>query len=264
MKKRSNTGITVIIIAKDEEKIIGKALESILWVDEILVAIDPRTTDNTADIARKYKTKVIKLSRVGDFSSRKNLLHNMASCEWVFYLDADERATPELASEIKTVIYGQGGSERVAYTIPRRNILLGYELRHGGWWPDRVLRLMKKSALRGWRGELHEQPEIDGEVGDLKNPMIHITHRSLAEMVEKTNKWSEIEARLMFEANHPPMNIFRFLSAMFREFWYRGVLKLGFLDGIVGVIEIIYQVFSRFISYAKLWEMQNKNESRDL
>lgn len=79
-------------------------------------------------------------------------------------------------------------------------------------------------------------------------------------MVEKTNIWSEIEAKLLYDSGHPKMNIFRFFSAGFREAWYRGVVKLGFLDGTVGIIEIIYQTFSRLITYSKLWELQLKNK----
>jgi len=256
--------LSVIIIAKDEEKMIGGALSSVSWADEVIVAVDPRTKDKTAQIARKFKAKVLHLAKVGNFSSRKNFVHKKASYSWVLYLDADERITPKLASEIKKVITkGKNEDEKAAFVIPRRNILLGKEMKHGGWWPDGVLRLIKKDALEGWEGELHEQPRIIGKIGELKNYMIHISHRSLSEMLAKTNDWSEIEARLMFEAGHPKMTVLRFLSAMFREFCYRGIVKLGFLDGTVGVIEIIYQVFSRFISYAKLWEMQN-NARRNL
>ena len=124
-----------------------------------------------------------------------------------------------------------------------------------------MARLIRKDKLRGYQGELHEQPVIDGSVGKLKNYFVHTTHESLTEMVEKTNKWSEIEARLMLAAHHPPMNIGRFFTAVFREFWYRAILRAGFLDGPVGIIEIIYQCFSRFVSYAKLYELQMNNKS---
>ena len=77
-------------------------------------------------------------------------------------------------------------------------------------------------------------------------------------MIDKTNKWSEIEAKLLYDSGHPPMNVWRFSTAGFREFWYRGVRKLGFLDGTEGVIEVMYQVYSRLITYTKLWEMQLK------
>jgi hypothetical protein len=179
---------------------------------------------------------------------------------WIQNGNSDEDVTPTLKNMILQVI---GSNEFAGYAIPRRNIFLGHEMKWGGWSPDFVLRLIKKDKLEGWYGELHEQPKINGTICHLKEPLIHVSHRNLTEMVEKTNKWSEVEAKLMFTSGHPKMNIFRFCSAGFREFWYRGVRHLGFLDGTVGIIEIIYQTFSRLITYSKLWELQLKNESRN-
>ena len=169
--------------------------------------------------------------------------------------------TEELRREIEKIAdtkISNLKSQISAYAIPRRNKFLGHIMHWGGWYPDYVLRLIKKDKLKGWFGELHEQPLIDGDVGHLKQPLLHDSHRSLREMVEKTNKWSEIEAKLLYDSGHPKMNFFRFCSAAFREFWYRGVMHLGFLDGTVGVIEIIYQMYSRLITYSKLWELQLK------
>ncbi|KKQ51250.1 MAG: Lipopolysaccharide biosynthesis glycosyltransferase, partial [Microgenomates group bacterium GW2011_GWC1_38_12] len=150
----------------------------------------------------------------------------------------------------------RNSAETVIYAIPRKNIILGRELRHGGWWPDYVKHLVRKNALKGWKGDLHEEPVFEGNLEYLKGALVHLKHDNLSEMVEKTNDWSNIEAKLMFEAKHPPMNILRFSSAMFREFWLRMIKQMAFLDGSEGIIYAIYQVYSRFISYAKLWEMQ--------
>ena len=133
-------------------------------------------------------------------------------------------------------------------------------MKHCGLWPDFVLRLIKKDKLKGWYGELHEQPIIDGEISHLKEPFVHIKHKNLSDMVDKTNEWSEIEAKLMYDAHHPKMNMFRFASAGFREFWKRMILQVAFLDGTEGVIYGMYQVFSRLISYSKLWEMQLRSK----
>jgi len=251
---RRNT-ISAIIIAKNADGLIEDCLKSIKWVDEI-VLVDDASTDKTISIAKKHNALVVN-NKSDSFARRREKGARMASGEWLLFIDTDERVTPALKKEIlKETREGNVDS----YAIPRQNIFLGRKMRWGGWWPDYVLRLIKKGSLESYTGDLHEQPVIKGSTAKLKNYFIHITHRSLSEMVEKTNKWSEIEARLMFEAKHPPMNVRRFATAMLREFWYRAVLKLGFLDGLVGVIEIIYQMFSRFISYAKLWEMQNKTK----
>ncbi|QQG47034.1 MAG: glycosyltransferase family 2 protein [Candidatus Woesebacteria bacterium] len=245
--------ISSIIIAKNEEKMIKDCINSLHWTDEIIV-IDNNSTDKTVSIAKNLGAKIFKFKSDADkghFAEIREYAATKANSEWLLYIDADERVPENLKKEIM-----QLNLKDEAYAIPRKNNLLGHDMSWGGWYPDYVLRLIKKDKLKGFAGVLHEQPIIDGEVGKLKNPLYHITHQSITEMIEKTNNWSEIEGRLMYDAGHPPMNIPRFASAMFREFWYRAILKFGFLDGPIGIIEIIYQVFSRFISYSKLYELQ--------
>jgi glycosyltransferase involved in cell wall biosynthesis len=247
--------VSAIIIAKDEEKMIPKCLASLAWVDEILV-IDTGSTDKTIEIAKKAGAKVIRYATGKTFSDWRSYGLKIATGDWILYIDADERVTEELKNEIMQTINTTYNIRYTCFAIPRRNVVLGQELKHGGWWPDYVKRLYKKESLKGWKGELHEEPIFKGDIGHLINPMMHIKHETFSEMVDKTNNWSEIEAKLMFDANHPPMNIPRFLSAMFREFWDRMIVKKAFLDGKVGIMFATYQVFSRFVSYAKLWEMQ--------
>lgn len=242
MNKNTNlntiTVSAIILVGGNyDKKLLKKCLDSVSWCDEVV----------------KVETDKVK----GSFSEWRNEGAKKAKGDWLFYIDTDEEVTPDLKSEIEFTINNLQFTNS-AYAIPRKNKLLGREMHWGGWWPDFVLRLIRKDKLKGWFGELHEQPLIDGEVDYLKNPLKHDSHRNLHDMVEKTNKWSEIEAKLLYDSGHPKMNIFRFCSAAFREFWKRGVLKMGFLDGKVGVIEIIYQIYSRLITYSKLWELQIK------
>ena len=227
----------IILVGGNYDKtLLGKCLDSISWCDEIV----------------KIETDGIG----GSFADWRNLGAKRAKGNWLFYVDSDEVVSSNLKEMMLQVT---ASNEFSAYAIPRRNIFLGHVMRWGGWWPDFVVRLIKKDKLKGWFGELHEQPEITGNICHLKEPLIHESHRGLSEMVEKTNRWSEIEAKLLYDSGHPKMNVFRFFSAGFRETWYRGFVKLGFLDGTVGVIEIIYQTFSRLITYSKLWEIQLKH-----
>lgn len=238
MEKKMKQSISAIILVGGNynEALLKKCLDSVSWCDEII----------------QVKTEGIK----GSFAEWRNEGEKLANSNWIFYIDTDEEVSRELKAEIISAVENEKYS---AYAIPRKNKLLGHVMRWGGWYPDYVLRLIKKDKFKGWFGELHEQPLIDGEVGHLKNPLLHDSHRNLHDMVEKTNKWSEIEAKLLYDSGHPKMNFWRFSSAAFREFWYRGVVKLGFLDGTAGVIEIIYQVYSRLITYSKLWELQIKS-----
>lgn len=245
--------LSAVVIAKDEERKIEECFKSVKWADEVIL-IDTGSTDKTIDIANKHGVSVTQYEK-GGYSDWRNKGLAKASGDWILYVDADERVTPELRKEISELI-NKTSHQYLSFAIPRRNIILGREMKHGGWWPDYAKRLYKKNDLVKWEGDLHEEPVVKGEMGHLENPFIHEKHDNLGEMVEKTNERSEIEAKLMYDANHPPMNIFRFITAMAREFWLRMIKKVAFLDGTEGIIYALYQVYSKFISYAKLWEMQ--------
>lgn len=249
--------ISAIVLSQDNEVLIEDCLKSLNWVNEIII-VDTGSKDKTIDIAAKYPTKVFAAPK-GSFSDWRNFGAKVAKGEWLLYIDTDERVTSELKKEIEDILSLKdvGGVEKVAYAIPRRNNLLGRDMRHGGWWPDYVLRLINKKYLVSWQGDLHEQPKVKGEIGKLKSPLYHISHRSLTEMMDKTNTWSDIEAELLYKAGHPPMAWWRFFTVGAREFINRGIIKLGFLDGAIGVIEVFYQIYSRMITYAKLWELQS-------
>src|SRR3990167_11284054 len=243
--------ISAIILTKNSEKMIPDCLRSLAWIDETLV-IDDESKDRTVQVARKNGARVLKTVG-GSFSDRRNYGAINAKGDWIFYIDSDERVTPGLKREVLKVTRSDNFG---AYAIPRRNIIFGKEMKHCGLWPDYVLRLIKKEKFKGWRGELHEQPKVAGEIDHLKSPLLHLKHKNIGGVIEKTNEWSEIEARLMFDAHHPKMNVLRFFSAGFREFILRMIVQAAFLDGVEGVIYALYQVFSRLISYTKLWEMQ--------
>lgn len=248
--------LSVIVLAKNEEKIIRDCLESVEWADEIIL-VDSGSTDKTPEIAKKMGVKVIDIpSQKLEFAKWRNKGLEAAQGEWVLYVDADERVTPELKREIKALI--RGAPSAAAYEIPRKNFYLGKELRYGGAWPDYVRRLFLKRKLKRWVNELHEHPIVEGEWGKLKNPLLHLTHRDFSSMIEKTSQWSKIEAELLYQSKHPKMTGWRFLRMMLTEFWDRGIKKQGLRDGTVGWIEVIFQMFSRFITYARLWERQQK------
>jgi len=247
--------LSAVVIVKDEEEKIPDCLESLSWTDEIVV-IDNGSQDKTAEISEKMGAKVY-YYKGGTFSDLRNEGIKKATGKWLLYVDADERVTPLLRKEIEKVIESDGSENtRVAYAIPRRNIILGKEMKHGGWWPDYVKRLFLKDVLVKWSGKLHEEPHFTGEMYHLKNAFIHLKHDNLEDMIAKTNGWSEIEARLLLESGHPTMVWWRFVRIMLTELWYRLIVLRGFLDGIEGVIYAFYQMWSRFITYAKLWEMQ--------
>lgn len=253
MTKSHKVDLTAVIIARNEENKIADAVESVSWADEVIV-VDSGSVDKTPDIAKMLGAAVIKTSGKNYSDWRNDGLKN-AQGRWILYIDADERVTPLLRKEILETL-GKELSQSTAFAIPRRNFIFGKEMKYGGLWPDYQKRLFRKENISGWSGELHEEPEIKGPIGHLKEPLIHLKHDNIEDMVVKTNRWSETEAKLLYRGGHPKMSWWRFLRIMTTEFYLRFLTQRGFLDGTEGVIYSLYQVWSKFVTYSKLWEMQ--------
>lgn len=253
-----NDSLSVLLIVKNEEEKISDAIKSVLWAKEVIV-LDTGSIDKTLDRLKKFRIKVFKTKSLdGGFAHWRTEILQYANSVWVLYLDADERISDSLKKEISKAILN---SDYDYYAIPRKNIILSKELKHGGQYPDYVKRLFKKDVLLKWKGNLHEEPVLSqSRLGYLENSIFHLKHDNFEEMMKKTNKWSEIEAKLMFDANHPKMNLVRFFTGAFREFYLRMIKQKAFLDGKIGILYAMYQVFSRFTSYAKLWEMQENKK----
>lgn len=247
--------ISIVIITLNEEQMIEDCLKSVAWADELII-LDGGSTDKTLQIAEKYKAKIFpQEAREKDWAAWHNQGKKEAMGNWLFYLDADERITPELEKEIKKTIENKNNQPSV-FAVPRRNVLLGKPMRFGGWYPDYQIRLFQKEKLTKWQGKLHERPIFKGTLGYLKNDMFHLTHRDLGSMVQKTILFSNVEVNLLYEANHPPVVWWRILKVMIGEFWDRFVKKQAWRDGTVGWIEGLFQVFNKFLIYARLWEKQ--------
>lgn len=243
--------LSIIILARNVAAEIIPALKTSQFADEIVV-VDTGSTDDTLEICRKMGVKIVHAT--GDsFAKWRNDGAKAAKGEWLLYLDSDERIPVKLAKEVLSTIEN---SSHVAYTISRYEVFLGRHMPH--WGDPRVLRLIKRSALKRWEGRLHEQPKIDGSVGDLRQQMVHLSHKNIDEKLINTLEWSKTEAKMLLDAGHPPMAGWRFVRIMLTEFWDRAVKQRLWRDGTEGWIETIYQMFSKFVTYERLWEMQRK------
>jgi glycosyltransferase involved in cell wall biosynthesis len=247
--------ISAVIIAKNDEKMITGALDCLSFCDEIIV-IDNGSTDKTKEIALKRGAKIFKINS-GDFSELRNLGLSKSSYDYILYLDTDERLDKDLIENIKKLL--EKDSKFSAFKLKRKNYYFGdYE------WPyiENLERLFRKDNLKGWKGKLHESPIIDGEVGRLNGYITHFTHRDLESMLNKTIDWSQKEAMLRFNAGHPKMTWWRFPRVMITGFLNSYIKQKGYKAGTTGVVESIYQAFSMFITYARLWEMQKQMDSK--
>lgn len=242
--------ISAVVIAKDSEKTISDCLKSLNFCDEIIV-VDAGSKDKTLEIAKKFGAKVLNFEQ-DDYAGSRNLGLKSAIYDWILYVDTDERVSFELAREIKSEIKNTKFS---AFKLKRKNFYLGrYE------WPyiETLERLFRRNSLKNWYGKIHESPVVEGRIGQLKGFLFHYTHRDLSSMLNKTIEWSKIEANLRFKANHSKMTWWRFLRVMITAFFDSYIRQGGYRIGIPGLIESLYQSFSIFVTYARLWELQNK------
>lgn len=245
--------ISAIVISKNSEEVIAGCLESLKFCDEIIV-VDSSSEDKTISLAQKFGAKTYSILGL-DFSQLRNLGLEKATGDWVLYVDTDERVTSELARNIKYQISNIKYKNVAAYKLKRKNFYFGKNE-----WPyiEKLERLFKKKNLRSWYGKIHESPKIDGKVDIMDGYLLHYTHRNLSSMVEKTIEWSKTEAEIRFKANHPRMSWWRFPRVMATAFLESYIRQRGYKAGVVGLVESIYQSFSIFITYARLWELQNK------
>lgn len=250
MEKKQN--ITAIVLAKNEEARIETCLNALTWIDEVVVICN-NSTDKTEHLAKKLGAKVYN-NTSRDFSTLRNFGMKKATHDWVLYIDADEVVTGRLRDEITHTVHSSTKDSPKGFYITRQNYYLGKP------WPtrDKMQRLFYKPSFISWKGKLHESAEIKGEYGVLENPLSHYTHRTIEEMVEKTNTWSEIEADLRLNANHPKIVSWRLFRVWITGFIHTYIRQGGYKAGTLGIIESMYQGFSAFITYAKLWEKQQK------
>jgi glycosyltransferase involved in cell wall biosynthesis len=251
------THISASIITLNEESAIRECLESVKWVDEIVV-VDAHSSDQTRSICREYTDKVVERPWPGHVA-QKNYALSLATHDWVLCIDADERVSPEMRDEIYRELE-HTSSDFDGYYFPRQTFYLGRWIRHGGWSPDYKLRLFRKSKGR-WAGvDPHDVVQLDGRAKHLKSPLYHYTYRDLAHHLRAMNLYTDIaaagkeQAHVRFPLMHMVLNpMVKFLRMYF--------LKRGFLDGIPGFIIAVCGSFYVFLKYAKLWELRHVNRS---
>lgn len=245
--------LSVVVITKNEQDMIKTCLESIKWADEIVV-IDNGSTDKTVDISKSYGAKVVKFESE-DFSKTRNRGMEEAKGEWVLYVDADERVLKPLKEEILNLI---SEPEYPAYAISRKNIIFGHPVNYGPYKKDWMIRLYKRDKFETWVGKVHEYGKFKGNLGYTKNSLLHLTHRDLDHFMSKVLEWSKIDAKLRLEAGHPKMTAWRFIKILKTETFVQLIKRKGLFGGTIGVIDALLQVFSFFMTYVRLWEMQQK------
>jgi len=252
MPTGSRASLAACVITLNEEDRIGDCLDSVAFADELLV-VDSGSTDATVEIARRRGARVIVRDWPG-YAAQKNFALEQVAADWVLSIDADERVTPELAAEIGELLAAP--PEGIAgCSLPRRTWYLGRWIRHGGWYPDRKVRLVRRGRGRWDGGRIHERLVAEGGIRRLRGDLLHYTYRDIADHLRTIDRFTAEAAQALAARGragtlagmllHPPAKFVRTY-----------LLKGGFLDGLPGFMVAVLGSYYVFLKYAKAWELR--------
>lgn len=248
--ERTRRPLSAVVIALNEERRIIPCLESLSFADEIVV-VDSGSTDGTVAAARRFTDKVRTVAWKG-FGRQKQAAVGLAAHDAVLNVDCDERVTPELAEEIRSVLSGE--TMRAGYSVPRRTFLGKKEIRHCGWYPDRTVRLFDRTRARYSDDIVHERVVVSGETGALRNHLLHFSFDGFADILRKMDRYTDLSARKMFEEGRrcgPADLTVRPALAFLKAY----LVRLGFLDGVEGLEVAAAAAIHVFSKYAKLRDL---------
>ncbi len=249
-ERRAN--ISVIVPTKNEEMNIEDCLRSVSWADEIIV-VDARSADRTVELASRYTKEVFVRDWEG-FSEVKQFALQNARHDWVFWLDADERVSPELGEELVAVAESPRSTYR-AYEVARRAYFLGKWIRHCGWYPGYVVRLFQRRMATFTPSRVHEKVVVPGPVGRLSADLLHYTDDTIFHYLAKMNRYTSLAAEDAVASGRR----FRLYDVIVRPaylFFRMYVLRLGFMDGMHGLILSLLSAGHVFTKYAKVWDAE--------
>ncbi len=253
--------ISVIVLAKNEEKNLPGCLESIRQLADEILVIDDNSTDKTTEIAKKFGAKVFTHPLNNNFAQQHNFGLEKAKGQWVLFVDADERVSPELIKEIKEKIkscsIANGLPKFDGFYLKRQDFFGGRALRYGETAKVRLLRLAKKGKGK-WQREVHETWKIKDKVGELKNPLLHYPHQTISDFIDHVNFHSTLHAQALKKEGVKP-SFFRIIFYPKAKFIQNYIFRLGFLDGMPGIIVALMMSFHSFLANSKLYFLSKKN-----
>lgn len=253
----SRPRLSVAIITLNEEANLARTLQSLTFADEVII-LDAASTDRTAAIAAEHKARFFTGPWKG-FGTQKNAALDKCTGEWVLSLDADEVVTPELAASIQKLLDGEPA--HAAWFVSRRNLFLGRWMKHGGYYPDRKLRLLRNGSARFEERAVHETLQFTGSTGNLEGDLVHYAYPTLRLYIEHMDRYSTLAAQ-QFEKRSTSLSAFNFLSGVLLNpvatFFYNYIVRLGVFDGREGLLQHLYHSVYVSWKYAKAWEAGRK------
>ncbi len=257
MNKTDKAPLSVVVIAKNEEKNIDECLRSVHgWADEIVI-VDDESSDRTVELAKKYTDRIFhrKMEIEG---VHRNWAYAQARNEWVLSLDADEHLSEELKEEIRQVLKD---TKFYAFSIPLRNYIGSYWVRHSGWYPAGKLRLFMKSRFKYEEVGVHPRVFVDGQTGHLTKDIVHKGYPDFEHFLASLNRQTTLEAEKWIQTGRQ-MSLGRAVWRTLDRFPRSFIRKQGYKDGFIGFMIAFFASLYQIISYAKYWEMKRRNEAR--
>ncbi|MBU3621004.1 glycosyltransferase family 2 protein [Polynucleobacter sp. CS-Odin-A6] len=249
--------LSVILITRNEEVNLADCLSSLEGIAQQIVVVDTNSTDSTLEIAQNYGAVIAQPTDWPGFGIQKNRALDLATGDWILSLDADERLTPALRSEILTAIHHSAQVD--CFAIPRLSWYCGRFIRHSGWSPDYVDRLFKRGTARFSDDLVHERLIPNGQVAKLQNPMLHFSFMNFSQVLQKIDRYSTASAEQAFakgRRSNPLKAILHGLWAFIRTYFIRA----GFLDGYEGLALALSNAEGSYYRYMKIWLLQNQAE----
>lgn len=254
----SLASLSVIVITRDEARNIEDCLRSVGFADQ-LVVLDSGSTDDTLQIARSFGALVGVDADWKGFGVQKNRALDLASSDWVLSIDADERITPQLKAEILATLKTP---QFDCYSFPRLSSYCGQYMRHSGWYPDHVTRLFRRGAARFSDDRVHEKLLTSKPAGLLRSPLLHESFRSLESVLDKVNRYSTAGA-LSLKEKGKTASLGKALASGLWAFIRTYFLRLGFMDGRMGLVLAISNAEGTYYRYLKLWLLDRAGNSAD-
>lgn len=249
--------VSCILIVRDEERNIRACLSTLAWADEIIV-VDSGSTDRTPEVCKAHpKVKFFDRPWKG-FGPQKNEALALATCEWVFSIDADERVSKELSSEILKTVSNPSFD---AYRVRRKNIYRGRWVRRSGWWPDEVTRLFRREAARFSDRAVHEAVEFSGQTGVLANPLEHHSYREAADFIKRVGRYSALGA-IQLKGRGKRAGALNILGRTALAFLRSYILRKGFLEGRAGLLIAFSTAEVTFYKYMMLSEIEENKPGK--
>jgi len=246
---------SVVILTKNEETNILDCLETLDNIDEVVI-IDDYSTDRTLDAVKSLKRKNIKIFQHAldsDFSKQRNFGFSKIKNDWAFFVDADERVSKDLTSEIREVIEGNQYS---GFKVKRSDVMWGKKLKYGETGNIKLARLGLKGKGE-WLNTVHEYWDIKGQIGVLKSELIHYPHQTVQDFLSEINLYTTLRADELFKKN-AQVTLLAIICYPAGKFLQNYFLKLGFMDGIPGFIVAVMMSFHSFLVRSKLWLLNQK------